>query len=367
MSGNNKWTLGNLHRSKGEFEYTGEYDSPIEACAQKNMDCWVYDTKRGEHIRYDPIAHHNVTCVECSHTSGGAYNTYYKAFRKPESPKLELTSQTVFALPANRDRTTISVGESVVINANIPVKWQLQGVGNIDAYSQTSLRFTAFDNAGSVTITATAVYENKQYTKNLTFTVIEPDGIQYEQGFHIANPDKPLLYHPAGGISAVVGLWLRVLPLSVNFGNLELKEEDSAGMDTGLLGEGGPVRCHINQAPVAGLCPADTAQPYIPVVNRGDKHNFLGANAWDTVGFYAPVAYHQVAKNLHPTNVNSFDITVRWRLRGAASYKIFPQKVSQVFILYKNGNISVSKGNFQRSFNLNDSFEDGSFITKKLP
>ncbi len=55
-------------------------------------------------------------------------------------------------------------------------------------------------------------------------------------------------------------------------------------------------------------------------------------------------------------------IELQWRLVSGNNWKKFPLPVKQILILYKNGDMTVGKGNFNLTINKIDSYEDKSFI-----
>ena len=199
---------------------------------------------------------------------GAEYSYYYEVYEK-----IELTSETIFTLPANRKRTTIGVGESVVIKSNVPVEWEIsKGLVSVGVQEGQKLQITALDKVGSVTITA----KNKYDKATIIFSIIEPNGISYAQQVY-ANTSEPMIYHPKNGCVAVVGLRVTLLPTTVNFGNLLFQEVDVASIDSGIFNDG-KLHCH-NGAPINGKCSTHT----VTSINTfNGMHNLAGTH--DVVG-----------------------------------------------------------------------------------
>jgi hypothetical protein len=94
--------------------------------------------------------------------------------------KYTLISQCYTATPANRARTSIGVGEQVLIefSPSLPVKatWTTTA-GSLSTNYATGTMLTAPSNAANVTVTATI----RGQSKSITFTVVEPAGIARAQ------------------------------------------------------------------------------------------------------------------------------------------------------------------------------------------
>jgi|GEM_PF-1656649 hypothetical protein len=140
--------------------------------------------------------------------------------------KLKLTSLTTATLPANRERTTIGVGEGVTVSANQPVEWSIKGsLLEKEEKTATELGFIASDQAGIIRVTARTECEEQ----SVEFSVIRPTDVKFvkEKGIHafqILN---------AGFVAR-----LYLQPIHVNFYNVAIHEMDSKSYGgTGLLSE----------------------------------------------------------------------------------------------------------------------------------
>lgn len=217
---NGKWSLGHYSRLAGEFTYTGTYDTAEQACAAVGMKAWSYDPVAKKYVPYNPKF--NDCRAECA-ISDNSYlieNTYTVAFRhKP----LKLTSQTAATLPKDRNRTTIGVGETVTVTANQPVTWEVRGslLSKVQK-TASSIRFTASDQVGNITITAKTV--DCGISQSIQFSVIAPSGIKFvkKQELHVQNIlDAGFIAH------------LYLLPDTVNFYNVQIRELDSPAIASG--------------------------------------------------------------------------------------------------------------------------------------
>ena len=99
--------------------------------------------------------------------------------------KLKLTSLTTATLPANRERTTIGVGEGVTVSANQPVEWSIKGsLLEKEEKTATELGFIASDQAGIIRVTARTECEEQ----SVEFSVIRPTDVKFvkEREIHIS-------------------------------------------------------------------------------------------------------------------------------------------------------------------------------------
>lgn len=271
------------------------------------------------------------------------------------SPKIKLTSETVLTLPANRKRKAIGVGESVIITSNIDVDWQVSNnLIIIDSSDSRQLEITALDNAGIVTITAQNKNNTKQ-TANMVFSIVQPTDVSYSQQFY-PNTKEPMLYHPKNGYEGGVGIKITLLPTTVNFGNLNFGEVDSAGVMSGVFDDG-KIHCHSKRpADANGQC---TFHTDVPVAEQLNKHNIAGT--YDAVG--GGEDDPKVISNLPAISSMKLEITLRWRLRSSNKWWHMPNKVKQSLTLFKNGNIKITKGNFSKIFQKTDDFPNNRFVT----
>ncbi len=144
------------------------------------------------------------------------------------TPTCTITSQTVATRPANRARTRIGVGEEVRLTVSPgPAGWAItSGTGSLSPSTgrHNSVRYTAGDTAGNVTITATAA---SGCTCIVTLTVVAPDSwtMQRQTGTNL----KHTLNRPDCGWCGT----MFVHPNDVNFYNVEVRELDSQCVATG--------------------------------------------------------------------------------------------------------------------------------------
>ena len=275
---------------------------------------------------------------------GAEYSYYYETYEK-----IELTSETVFVLPANRNRTKIGVGESVVIKSNVPVEWEIsKKLVSIDIQDDRKLQISALDKAGSVTIIA----KTNNDKAAVTFSIIEPKGVSYSQQVYM-NSSEPMIYHPKNSCVAVVGLRVTLLPTTVNFGNLLFQEVDVASIDSGIFNDG-KLHCH-NGAPINGKCGTHTISP---INTFNELHNLIGT--YDVVG--GGEDDPSKIKNLPASSAMHLDIPVRWKLSSSNAWKTMSTKVKQSILLLKNGTMTIRKGNFSKVFKRGDSFEKNDFL-----
>ena len=263
--------------------------------------------------------------------------------------KLKLTSLTEATLPANRQRTTIGVGEVVTVTTNQPVTWTISGsLVYKRQETSTSFTFMAQHEVGSILITAQTECEMQQ----LSFAVVDPNGINYElDSVNIHGSLVPRIYHKKGGYEFVVGLRMTLLPTSVNFGNLFFNEIDSASIDTGVFNDG-KVHCHISGSQPRGSVCKEFHE--LRVHDENGKHNIIGA--FDTVG--GGENDPRKIKNLPDISEMRLRIETQWRVMTNLRRKTMGDTVEQIVRLHNNGQIYVMKGNFSMTVNKDDSFED---------
>lgn len=272
------------------------------------------------------------------------YSYYYHVYEK-----IELTSETVFLLPQNRQRTTIGVGESVIITANIPVEWEIsKGLVVVNSKKSQKLQITALDKAGSVTITAKTKYDKA----TIVFSIVVPSDVSYSQQYYWMSVE-PMIYHPKDGYQAVVGLRAILQPTTVNFGNLLVQEVDVPSVNTGIFDDG-KVYCH-NKTAQNGQCVVNN--DFTSVNMMAGIYNLIGTH--DVVG--GGESNPEKIVNLPTSSTMNLDIPIKWKLKGSNAVKTMPKKVRQTITLLKNGTITVQKGNFSQTFKKSDSYENDRF------
>lgn len=226
-------TLGNLTPAQHCAENKGEFSSP-------SLDSDLCVTARGKVFSDDPPN---------SIISGFTY--HYNVVED-----IELTPETDAMLPTP-NRTSIGVGEGITIHSNVPVLWEINSSliapssVQSTSYSQ-SIHLTALNKAGSVTIFA----KNDDGQNSISLTIVEPTGVKYSLKKY-PNSFKQMIFHPKNGFVFVVGLEIAVLPDTVNFENIMIRELDSAANTSGIFDDG-KVHCHLKEhgaaQPAGTLC-----------------------------------------------------------------------------------------------------------------
>lgn len=317
--------------------------TPRQHCAKE-----IEKSKGGE---FKTLSEREDVCMLPSYNylGGGSYlapvfSYYYEVYEK-----IELTSETIFTLPANRKRTTIGVGESVVIKSNIPVEWEIsKGLMVVNLKESKKLQITALDKAGSVTITAKTKYDKA----TIVFSIVVPSGVSYSQQYYWMSVE-PMIYHPKDGYQAVVGLRAILQPTTVNFGNLLVQEVDVPSVNTGIFDDG-KVYCH-NKTAQNGQCVVNN--DFTSVNIMAGIYNLIGTH--DIVG--GGESNPEKIVNLPTSSTMNLDIPIKWKLKDSNAVKTMPKKVRQTITLLKNGTITVQKGNFSQTFKKSDSYENDRF------
>ncbi|MFD1245257.1 hypothetical protein [Paralysiella testudinis] len=220
----------------------------------------MYDSEKKGYVSFDPSS--GLKRAECA-KENNIYlieNTYNVAFKK-NKPKIELVSVTKAVLPANRHRTIIGVGESVIISSNIAVVWSVSSpLINISNKSITTITITALDKAGNVTISAKSKYDEK----SITLSIIEPTALKFEAVEKI---------HTESVLDSGFIAKIYILPNHVNFEEVKFSELESYALGTGLLAEttGMPHSQYEN-----GRSEWMTASGYIENKRYGDERRGFG-------------------------------------------------------------------------------------------
>jgi type VI secretion system secreted protein VgrG len=249
---------------------------------------------------------------------------------------LTITSQTVATSPTNRARTRIGVGEEVTLTANPgPATWAItSGTGRLSpsSGSHTSVTFTADDNAGSVTITATG----SGCSGTITFTVVQPSSWTMEKA-----PGTNLKHANGRPDCGWKGLtWYH--PDDVNFYNVQVREQDSQAVTTGSYNTFSGVK-HGNYA--GGF------SAWFPVV-RHDPAKGSTDDAPDEIYSGDPGAANTRAAPPFTTGTMYFPIVLQWRV-GSGSPHNFPS-VRQEHEIFAPGRCESRKGAHTESRMYND-------------
>jgi hypothetical protein len=134
----------------------------------------------------------------------------------------EITSETVMTQPANRARTDIGVGERVNVTFSLgEATWSLAGDGFLSSTSGATIVYRAPSRAQSVTLTATG----SGCTATITFNIIAPTGVRMERIDVLHQQNKPNI-----GMHTKI----YILPDTVNFHQIQIKELDVNGVASGI-------------------------------------------------------------------------------------------------------------------------------------
>ena len=249
----------------------------------------------------------------------------------PCHPNCTLASQTIATSPTNRARTKIGVGEEVKLTVTgNPATWAItSGTGTLSPSSGThnSVTFTADENAGSVTITATG--SGCSCSNPITFNVVRPSDWTM-----IRKPGTNLRHthgRPGCGWRGI----MHVHPNDVNFYRVEVREKDSQFVATGCIS-------HFSGDYHGNYLPPDRVSGWVPLRTHTDSGGteWAGIDKIDT-GDYS-VADAGAAP---PFKIGSgyFPITMQWRVVGKANIRDFAN-VRQEEELFDTGRCESRKG-----------------------
>jgi hypothetical protein len=276
-----------------------------------------------------------------------------------EDGKIELTSVTENTFPAPRSRRNIGVGEVVTIESNVGVKWDIDNkkLVSIVKHRTKELCIRAKDKGGICTITASYKHKGKIIKNSIKFIIVEPKMLRYSlakyQDYKPLEGKGAMLYHSKGTYEGLVGLRIQLLPISVNFSNVLVRELNCASVNTGYFKDviKGP-NCHIH-------IPGDTQ-----CTGNGNEVNFKAidntiniANTFDIVGG----GDNDPKADIGDGGSMKLTIPLEWRLDKSDNWKSMGS-VMQNIVLWANGNITISKGNFSRTFTKNDDYPDRTFV-----
>ena len=237
--------------------------------------------------------------------------------RKP--PSLVITTEAVVTVPGNRWRKAIGVGEEVILNVTPgSAQWSLSGGGRLSATHGRSVAYTAGDQAGDVTITATGCGAET----SITLTVVAPAGLLIERAAG-GESERPLGPREAGFLCR-----LYLQPADVSFHNVEVREQGVAAVATGAY------------TPWNGLA----RQPGSSFLTVGDAIEGKGTpvNCTDDVRAGDP-------GGRPPFEKGALVFEVPWEYRvGAGSPTVFAT-VEQRQVIDRNGRVEISKGEVAES------------------
>ena len=281
------------------------------------------------------------------------YDYYYEMVDYEEG-EIELTTETENTLPAPRSRKSIGVGEVVKITANVGVNWKVDTkLVSIVKRTAKELTIQARDKAGICTIDASYKKKRKTFKNSVKFSIVEPKGVRYSQAryedFGISNKTGLMLYHPQNGYLGLVGLNIQLLPKSVNFNKVLIAEENTRSVNTGIWV--GQEHCHC------GECSTSSCG----VFHVTDKNNQV-----NMVAGYDRAGGGDNDPNLNVGNGGSIKniIPIKWSMDKSKDWKTVCE-VTQNVVLSANGNLTLSKGNYTRTFAKSDNYPDDTFIKNK--
>jgi hypothetical protein len=251
-----------------------------------------------------------------------------------------ITSQTVATSPRNRARTRIGVGEEVDLTVNpAPATWAISSGGGTlspSTGSQTTVRYTAGDTAGSVTITATG----SACSCTITFTVVEPSN------WTMIQQSGTNLKHTAGrpdcGWKAITFFH----PNDVNFYRIEDREMDSLSVATGCYNPSHHGKYHGNY-PLP-----DRASGWFPMT-RHSATDGTTDDAPDEV--YSGYPSAAATGSSPPFTIGNYywPIKLQWRVLGSSNIHDF-SVVNQEHEIFSTGRCESRKGGHTEHTMYND-------------
>lgn len=268
-------------------------------------------------------------------TSGSDASTPVDGGPPPCPASCTITSQTVATSPTNRARTRIGVGEEVALTVSpAPANWAISaGTGKLSpaAGSHATVRFTADDTAGTVTITATGA----GCTCSITFTIVEPSSWTQKRSSG--------LKHSAGRPDCGWKGEFYIHPDDVNFYRINFREKDSQAVTTGSY-------TVFNGVWHGNYPPPDKASPWLAVTSHTETDGSKVAGV-DQVYSGDPMGNAGTAP---PFTVGTmyFPITMQWRV-GTGAAKNFPTS-RQEHEIFSNGKCESRKGGNTESRMYND-------------
>src|SRR5579872_1102523 len=142
------------------------------------------------------------------------------------SPPVSITSETVADIPFDRSRTTVGVGEQVVLTfSGASAHWSLSGgQGAIDPVGK-SVTYRASITPATETITATDLATSQSAT--ITFEVIAPQAVadEFIDGTLVHNHNEP---------DIGMGVFIYLQPDTVSFQFIDVKELEVPAKTTGV-------------------------------------------------------------------------------------------------------------------------------------
>jgi len=230
-------------------------------------------------------------------------------------------------VPSNRERKKIGIGEQVTcsVDASVgSVTWSVEsGGGTVSTQSGLSTTFTAPDRAATCVVKAITSDDEEC---SVTFNVVEPSGV------NIVQEPGTGVWHTNNTASVGFKGRLYILPADVSFQQIEIREEDVAGVGVGYLS--------FKNGEPHGL------KNWIPVDSPTNDTSGSKVNGVDTI---SSGTYTQ-----QPYSNGTFTWAIPWEFRvGTGSEKEF-STVTHKEEIDANGNMTISKGGASKSKNYAD-------------
>lgn len=133
-----------------------------------------------------------------------------------------ITSETVMTQPANRARRDLGVGERVRLTFSLgEANWTLEGDGQLSSQTGSTIVYRAPSQAQTVRVTATG----GGCTATINFNIIAPIGVRMTRRDTLHQQNRPN-----------IGMHTRIyiLPDTVNFHRIEIRERDVGAVASGI-------------------------------------------------------------------------------------------------------------------------------------
>lgn len=280
------------------------------------------------------------------------------------SQPITLKSETVATLPANRSRTTIGVGETVKVwvTSAEPVTWHISGASaEIIERKDKEMTFVASDVVGTVTVIAKSLSDEQ----SLDFQVIAPSSIHYYGNSTSGKFDTAHFHLKDTFTFMVVNLHMRLLPSTVNFDNIQIREVNVKAETYGKIFQSADEKglWHIRTdfkkdgTPTQpyGDPPIDV-QSTVQSINQLMHFDFIGLIDEDPASKYLP---------LPEENYAIFKIPIQWKLKSKSSYHTFVTVIQEIRI-DTSGTIINKKGNYTSQPVKYSDLDENEYLRSKL-
>jgi hypothetical protein len=240
----------------------------------------------------------------------------------PRHTKYGLTNVCHAPVPADRQRTTVGVGEEVDISfptlpADIPVAWRTTA-GGLSATNGKGITFTAPSNGVPATVTATV----KGQTCPIDFSVLEPSGVDHAEFVEYDT------VHVSSGAGAGMHIRPYVGPTNVSFYHVQIMEvgEPASNVEGYFTLPSHPPPSHSGNG----------ADEWISL--DYDNH-WLGSYDWAySFGWPSPWQGGTFSGGSYV-----WDIPFRWRIKDDRQEHLVTDGWNQIHTLFPNGTMSVTK------------------------